>query len=194
MLSFLSLLLSDCGVQFWASGHGAWAIKTCGVGDSTGWLNICLGQCPIYLPSSSRFQVPAPVCVLCIRNRWPSMLPQEDSPQCLWYSSHDVPYIFYGTKDQQEVGVLYIEVKDLSGKSWHTCGISFSLRSFLFVFLTDVLDLNNLFIFQVNFIIFLRVQINLDGVMKSRVHWAILLCPPFCKYFMNFYSPTYSGS
>lgn len=45
-------------------------------------------------------------------------------------SSHDVQYIFYGTKDQQELGVLYTEVKDLSGKSRHTRGISFSLGPF----------------------------------------------------------------
>lgn len=78
---------------------------------------------------------------------------------------------------------MYTEVKDLSRKSWHTLGISFSLVAFLFVFLTDVLDLNNLFIFQLNPIIVLMVQTNLDKVIKSRVHWAILSCAPFLQIF-----------
>lgn len=65
----------------------------------------------------------------------------------------------------------------------HAPGVSFSLVAFLFVSLTDVLDLKNLFIFQVTLL--LRYKINFDEVMRSEVHRAILLWPHLCKHFMN---------
>lgn len=194
MLSFLSLLLlSDRSPNFEQAARSL-SNKVLWCGRAHRLTQPSSGSVSHLVPLLFSLSGPSPVCALCIRNRWPSRLLQAESTRRLrWFVSRCTVHFLW---PQRLAGtwVLYIEVTDLSRESWHTLGISFSLVAFLCVFLTDVLDLNNLFIFQLNFVIVLLVQINLGKVMMSGVHWDILLCPPFCKYFMNFYSSIYSGS
>lgn len=98
-------------------------------------------------------------------------------------SSHTVLYIFYCTKDQRELE-FYTWRWKISDKSlahsWHFLNVVASL----FVFLTEALDLNNLFIFQLNFTmvkLFLRYRINFDEVMSMRDTLSYSFMTPFFK-------------
>lgn len=103
------------------------------------------------------------------------MLPGDDGPQCLWWFVPQCTVHFLLHQRSAGTWVWYKEVP----RAGHTLSISFSLVASLFVFLTDVLDFNTLFIFQFNFTIVnivSMVQLTYDKVMMSGLHWALLWC------------------
>ena len=73
-------------------------------------------------------------------------------------------------------------------RAWHILGTSFNVVASLFVFLTETLDLNNLFIFRLNFTtvkLFLRYRINFDEVMSMRGTLSYSFMTPFFKVHKN---------
>lgn len=73
-------------------------------------------------------------------------------------------------------------------RAWHILGTSFNVVASLFVFLTETLHLNNLFIFRLNFTmvkLLLRYRINFDEVMSMRGTLSYSFMTPFFKVHKN---------
>lgn len=151
---FPSLLLFDCGVWFWASDP--WSLnRKRTVVWKLHWLTQPLSGAAFLFSSlpllSFRFQ---PVSVSFAQGTGGLPRFHEMTVHDIYGdSSHAVQCIFYCTKDQQELEFYTQRWKISLTRAGHSLSISFYLVAFLFVFLTDVLDLNNLIIFQLNFAI-----------------------------------------
>ena len=94
---------------------------------------------------------------------------------------------FIAPKISRNLSFIYRGERSLT-RAWRILGISFNLVAFLFVFLTEALDLNNLFISQLNFTmfkLFLQHRINFDEVMIMRGTLSYSFMTPFCKVHKN---------
>lgn len=94
---------------------------------------------------------------------------------------------FIAPKISRNLSFIYRGERSLT-RAWRILGISFNLVAFLFVFLTEALDLNNLFISQLNFTmfkLFLQHRINFDEVMIMRGTLSYSFMIPFCKVHKN---------
>ena len=145
--------------------------------DCIGWLNPCL-DCPSSL-------VPFLFSVSFIQDFHVSMRWQS----ALFMVIHLTLYstFFIAPKISGNLSFIHGGERSLT-RAWHILGISFNLVAFLFVFLTEALDLNNLFIFQLNFTmvkLFLQYRINFDEVMSMRGTLSSSFMIPFCKVHKN---------